>query len=327
MDLDVFKRSVTDYEKLIDYGFILKDGNYLYNVKIMDGNFEVRIVINDKVSSKIIDLDFNTEYTNHMVTGQSGEFVSRVREEYLKVLNDIRDKCFLSKPFIGKQANRIALKIFDKYNDKPIFKWENNDAAVFENNGKWYGIIMNVDKSKITSGEGKIEVLNVKLNKNRVSNLLDNIYYFPAYHMNKKSWITVILDDSLSDDVLFDLIEESHSYTVSTLKSKNEWVMPINSGYFDVFNYFDSTDLYYWDKKNFKKNDIIYLYITKPVGCIMYKCVVEDFTDDFMIVRRLCKFDENKYNLDLLKKYGLTSVRSSRHIPIALSKLFKEENV
>ncbi|MBR3898111.1 MAG: MmcQ/YjbR family DNA-binding protein [Bacilli bacterium] len=327
-EYDIFKRCIPNYDKLINYGFILKDGKYLYNKKILDGNFELRIVIyNDVLSSKIIDLDFDEEYTNYRIEQQVGEFVNKVREEYLNVLNNIKDNCFESRPFISNQANRIAKMIFDKYGDEPIFKWEDNTSAVFENNSKWYGIIMNVDKSKITSGKGEVEVMNFKIDKNRVVKLLKEKGYYPAYHMNKKSWISVILDDTLKDEVIFDLIEESYSYTVEVLKSNNEWVMPINPGYFDVFNYFDSTDIYYWDKKkSFKKDDIIYLYITKPIGSIMYKCEVEDITEDFTIVRKICKFEEGKYSLDVLKKYGLTSVRSSRHIPLHLSKLFKEDN-
>ena len=31
----------------------------------------------------------------------------------------------------------------------------------------------------------------------------------PAYHMNKKSWISVVLDDTLSDEQVFSLIEKS----------------------------------------------------------------------------------------------------------------------
>ncbi len=324
-EYDIFKKKVADNEKLLDYGFKYQDGKYIYKVMIMD-NFEVIVTVLDGfVSSKIMDLDFNEEYINYRLENQNGAFVCEVREKYLNILNDICDRCFIDKPFISNQANRINNMIYGKYGDKPQYKWEDNTACVYENNGKWYGIVMCIDRSKIADGSGEIEVINVKLDKNKIINLLKRNGFYKAYHMNKKYWISIILDDSLSDDEIFSLIEESHSYTVSTLKSNGEWVMPINPGYFDVFNYFDNTDLYYWDKKrNFKKDDIIYLYITKPVGSIMYKCKVEDITDDFLIVRRECKFDEGKYSLDVLKKYGLTSVRSTRHIPLKLSKYLEE---
>ena len=33
----------------------------------------------------------------------------------------------------------------------------------------------------------------------------------PAWHMNKKHWITVPLDDRISDDELFELVENSYN--------------------------------------------------------------------------------------------------------------------
>lgn len=318
-EYDIFKKKKANIKKLLDYGFIKNKRKYIYKEKILD-SFEVVISYKEEIKGKIIDLDFDEEYINYRLENGTGAFVTKVREKYLQILKDISEKCFEDKFFIFNQTNRINKKIYEKYKDKPIFKWENLDACVYENNEKWYGIIMNVDRSKITNGKGEIEVLNIKLDPNKIINLLKKKGYYKAYHMNKKSWISVILDDTLKDEEILTLIEESHSYTVSSKKSDKEWIMPINPSYFDVFTYFDSTDLYYWDKKhNFKKDDIVYLYITNPVKCIMYKCKIKDITEDFIIVKKECKYERGKYDLETLKKYGLTSVRSVRHLPLKLS--------
>ena len=316
----IFKKYVPDYDKLVKYGFKKNNDKYIFRKNLID-NFEIVVTIKDmKVSGKIYDLDFNEEYTNYRVVEQTGSFTGLIREKFISVLNDIRDSCFESKPFVFEQSNRLSNMIYKKYGKKPIFKWENTDAAVFENNEKWFGIIMNVDRNKFSDLTGETEVLNIKLDRHKVDKLINNKGFYPAYHMNKKSWITIVLDDTLSDDYIMNLIDESYSYTVGILKS-SEWVMPLNPGYFDIFHYFDSTDVYYWDRrKSFKKGDIVYMYVTKPVGSIMYKCVIDDVTDDFTVVRKICKYEEGKYSLDILKKYGLSSVRSTRHIPLALKK-------
>ncbi|MBR2708161.1 MAG: MmcQ/YjbR family DNA-binding protein [Bacilli bacterium] len=316
----IFKKYSPDFDKLIKYGFKKDGDNYIFKKNLID-NFEIIITIDEfKVSGKVIDLDFDAEYTNYRVEDQAGGFTGMIREKFISVLNEIKDKCFISKPFAFDQSNRITNLIYKKYGKEPIFKWDNLDAAVFENNEKWFGIIMNVDRSKFSNLSGEIEILNVKLDRHKISNLIGKNGLYEAYHMNKKSWITIVLDDTLSDDYIMDLIDESYSYTVSILKS-SEWVMPLNPSYFDIFNYFDSTDVYYWDKRgSFKKGDTIYMYVTKPIGAIMYKCMVDDITDDFMIVKKVCKYEEGKYSLGVLKKYGLTSVRSTRHIPLALKK-------
>ena len=86
-----------------------------YSIILID-NFEVIItVFDEKVSGKIIDLDFDEEYINYRIEEQTGNFVGMIREKYINLLNDIKDKCFISMPFSSKQANRISKLIFKKY--------------------------------------------------------------------------------------------------------------------------------------------------------------------------------------------------------------------
>ena len=69
---------------------------------------------------------------------------------------------------------------------------------------------MNIDRSKINSDEsGKIEVLNVKLD-DEVHNYLGVKGIYPSYHLSKKSWITIILDDTLSDKKIMELVDLSY---------------------------------------------------------------------------------------------------------------------
>jgi predicted DNA-binding protein (MmcQ/YjbR family) len=39
----------------------------------------------------------------------------------------------------------------------------------------------------------------------------------PGYHLNKRHWNTVIIDGSLSDDAISDMIEDSYDLVVSKL--------------------------------------------------------------------------------------------------------------
>ena len=41
----------------------------------------------------------------------------------------------------------------------------------------------------------------------------------PGYHLNKRHWNTVIIDGSLSDDAIRDMIEDSYDLVVSKLPS------------------------------------------------------------------------------------------------------------
>ena len=51
----------------------------------------------------------------------------------------------------------------------------------------------------------------MKLSPDKVSELLMQKSFYKAYHMNNKSWITIILDDTIMDKVIEELIDESYS--------------------------------------------------------------------------------------------------------------------
>ena len=87
------------------------------------------------------------------------------------------------------------------------------DYIVFRNkkNKKWFAIIMDIEKSKLgLDGEGKVDIIDLKCDPILIGSLLRNKGYLPAYHMSKKSWITVLLDGSVNDAELKDLIYLSY---------------------------------------------------------------------------------------------------------------------
>lgn len=109
----------------------------------------------------------------------------------------------------------IFVIIYKKYKVKPEFLWDTSpDNGVFRNkyNKKWFGIILNVSKNKLDSNykQEKVEVINMKLNKIMINELLKEKGFFKAYHMNKKSWISIILDSSLDNEIIYYLIDQSY---------------------------------------------------------------------------------------------------------------------
>lgn len=79
---------------------------------------------------------------------------------------------------------------------------------------KWYGLILDVPRSRLgLDGEGQAEIINL-----RSDCVLDLLIdgtpgILPAYHMNKKNWISVILDGGITHEALYRLIDESHALT------------------------------------------------------------------------------------------------------------------
>ena len=57
----------------------------------------------------------------------------------------------------------------------------------------------------------KVFSVNLKADPKRVVSLVDNKTIFPAYHMNKKHWITVLLTSATDFDLLRSLTERSRA--------------------------------------------------------------------------------------------------------------------
>lgn len=112
------------------------------------------------------------------------------------------------------QRERIIKYMYDTYGTKPEHLWAKTpDASVFRNadSKKWYALIMNISKNKLgLDSEEKVDVLNVKCSPIIIGSLLSKKGFFPAYHMNKNTWISIILDDSVSDENILPLLELSY---------------------------------------------------------------------------------------------------------------------
>ena len=216
---EIFQRKKVNWESLVSFGFVLKDSEYDYRTTFMNGDFEAHIHIHSdgSVSGKVYDIETGDEYSNIRVKSARGAFVMQVREEYQKILQNIADFCFISKYFVSEQANRMTQFINEKYGTVPEFLWERTPSdGIFRHseNQKWYGIIMYIPYERLNKErQGMIEVLNVKINPMERETLLRNEGCYPAYHMNKKHWMTVVLDDTLTDQEIITYVESSYENT------------------------------------------------------------------------------------------------------------------
>jgi len=117
----------------------------------------------------------------------------------------------------------FALTLPGSVLDKPFE--DDFDTTVFRHGegGKWFGLVMNVEKSRVgLTSEGKIDVLNLKCDPEEgfiVREMYEGI--IPAYHMNKRHWISVILNGSVPVDFTERLIEKSYDLTYKKRKNSS----------------------------------------------------------------------------------------------------------
>lgn len=219
--LDLFDKYRLREESLPDYGFVRSGAHYSYSTQILAGDFRMDVQISDgKLDFQVIDLDTVEEYRQVKMESMTGEFVGQVREACHQVMLDIRQHCFEEVDFLYEQSQRLSTYVSATYQGQLEYLWEKfsrkstNGAAVFRHQAskKWYGVFLTTDWSKFEKERsGLIEVLNVK--SDRVAELIQQKGIYPAFHMNKKYWLSLPLDGTLSDQQLFDLLDTSFSLT------------------------------------------------------------------------------------------------------------------
>lgn len=206
-----------DFTKLEKYGFEKKYESYVYREKILDNQFEVIISFSENKSvSRVVELFDGEEYALVDVEESVGPFVGIVREAYEKVIDKIVEKCTIQNVYKSLQANHVIEYIRNKYGDMLEFLWDDANA-IWRNktNAKWYGALLQVSKEKLgIKSEDVVEIIDLKYQKGETEQIVDNKLVYPGYHMNKNSWITVILDNSMENNELEKLIDNSYELSL-----------------------------------------------------------------------------------------------------------------
>ena len=199
------------------FGFVKKGDTYEYKTEILDGELEIIFFVNgDGVTkTKIFDTVTGDEYVLHLVNTAQGSYVGSVRDAQSKLLSRIYDECFENVFFAEEKANAVIEYIAEKYGEKMEFPWDDENSIVrHKNNGKWYAVFMKISARKIGwETDEVIEVINVKMKPEDVELLVDFEKYYPAYHMNKKHWVTIPFDSSIMLEELISKIDDSYRLT------------------------------------------------------------------------------------------------------------------
>lgn len=211
-----FENKSPDFFALEKYGFIRRGADYVYTEHILQGQFALTVKINgDGADACLIDVAAGEEYTLHLVGEAAGEFIGSVRAEYSRVLADIAAKCFRTDVF-RRDISRAALGYaLEEHGDSPEFLWKDlPDAAVLrrKDTGKWYAVLMKIPLCKLRAdGEGTAEIIDMRYPPEELPSKTDGELFFPAYHMNKKRWITVLCADGVHKEELFAMLDYSYA--------------------------------------------------------------------------------------------------------------------
>lgn len=108
--------------------------------------------------------------------------------------------------YIEEKFGAQGERIFDKHPEFAVFRHTKNQ--------KWFAVFMRVDGGKLGLKSGvALEILNIKCKPDLAAILRDTDQILPAYHMNKKHWISANLSSKISLEQVEDLIDLSFELT------------------------------------------------------------------------------------------------------------------
>ena len=209
---EIFKAYQFNSKMGKEYGFVENQGVWTFSSTILQGDFLVIVIVVDgELSFQVYDQETGDLYPQVHMESMRGTFVRNVREACLEVLYDIRKSCFEVQDFLCPQTKRIMVLLQEKYENQLEYLWEKSpDTAVLrhDDNQKWYAVLMKISWQKLDkTQEGLVEVVNLK--HDQVADLLSQKGIYPGFHMNKRYWISLPLDDTLSDEQVLELFERS----------------------------------------------------------------------------------------------------------------------
>lgn len=120
--------------------------------------------------------------------------------------------------------------IKDTYGADPEYLWEDGENAAIRHprTQKWFAVlIQNLPKSKFgLDSDKRVDVLNLKCDPLMTHAVTAGGGCFPAYHMNKEHWISVLLDGTVPMEDLMFLIDLSFSLVDRYPKQKKKPSQP-----------------------------------------------------------------------------------------------------
>lgn len=208
----IFRSAKIKQDSLNASGFATNDNNiYELQTPVSNGAFNAEISLNLSEQTLTVHLfDSATGEKYALVDIPShGAFVASLREEVQKIIDDIKSKCFETNDL---KEDYIAW-IKSKFGAAPDYPWPDDapNSFVFRcPNEKWFALVMKIKYRQLgLTGDENVWVVNMKAEQDAIPNLIDHKSIFPAWHMNKKHWITILLTAATDFKKLCELTEKS----------------------------------------------------------------------------------------------------------------------
>lgn len=217
----VFKNRKLLEDQLIPFGFAQGESGFSYGAKLLGGMFEmvVEIRADGSVRAAVCGSGEKENEMVHLARKSPASFMERqLRKEFEEELWHVAECCFEPDVFKHELTRRLIAYVQASYGDDLEYLWRRSpESAVVRrrDNRKWYAVFLMVPRLKLGGDSGEpVEVLNLRFDPCELERYVDGVSRFPAYHMNKKSWVSLCLDGSVPFEELAERLDASYRFAL-----------------------------------------------------------------------------------------------------------------
>ena len=210
----IFSSGKIKKDSLEAAGFATTDGTtYTMNTTISNGAFNADISLSiseQTLNVHLFDSATGERYALFDMSNAHGAFIASLREEVQQLIDDIKSKCFETNDL----KDDYVAWIKTQFGAVPDYPWPDDApwSFVFRcPNQKWFVLVMRIKYRQLgLIGDEAVWVVNIKAEQYAIPTLIDKKSIFPAWHMNKKHWITVLLTAATDFEKLCELTKMSY---------------------------------------------------------------------------------------------------------------------
>lgn len=220
----IFHYKKADFPSLIPYGFSSTPAGYIYQQQLPKSHLLLTFTVSrtGRLSAALTDPATDEPYVLHLMEYAVGSFIGTVRQEYEEALRAIAGSCFVTEIFQGRQTKAIIAYVQQTYQCQLEHLWPDApENAIWrrQDNAKWFGVLLTVPKNKLGYADSEpVEIIDLHAAPEQVADYITRKHYYPGWHMNKRHWYTIILDNSLPTAEICKRIDESYGSVANAAK-------------------------------------------------------------------------------------------------------------
>ena len=233
IEQQIFDRCQVNVEKLKEYGFREQIGKLVFSRELAHG-LNIVVEYDGSFKGRVEDSELDEEYTNFRME-VPGKFASEIKKEFVNCLENIREHTCYRQEYRFQQTERINQYVQNKFNVACEHLWEDSpDFSIYRNpvNRKWFmlnGTVARNKLNRLNESAEEVDIINIRIDNKDLRDLLEIPGIYEAYHMNKKNWITIAMDGTLTDEDIerliidsYEIIEKNGTKTVKRKKGGSD---------------------------------------------------------------------------------------------------------